>query len=218
MENAGRSAAQEILRLRREQEAKGLGRVVVLVGPGNNGGDACVAIRHLSNAGVAVDAFSSEAPRDRAGTPRDAAVLMRRVVERMGIGVNAACDEPGLLLLSSSLASASVIVDGLLGTGFRGEARPEMARVIEAVNAAARTTGASVVALDLPSGLDADTGRPSLSTVVAHLTVTFAARKLGFDAPEAQPYIGRIVVATIGAPAELIQRVRGTRADPGRGE
>ena len=50
MENAGRSAAQEILRLRREQEAKGLGRVVVLVGPGNNGGDACVAIRHLSNA------------------------------------------------------------------------------------------------------------------------------------------------------------------------
>lgn len=220
MENAGRGAAEEILRLRRKggTKGRGAGRVVVLVGPGNNGGDACVVVRHLSNAGVAVDVFAASASREHEESLRNDAANMRRVVERMGIGVDTVSDESGLPRLSASLAGAGVIVDGLLGTGFRGEVRPGIARLIEAVNAAARDAGAVVVALDLPSGLDADTGRPARPTIVAHLTVTFAAWKIGFDAPAAKPYLGRIVVATIGAPAELVQRVRGTRPGQGPGE
>ncbi len=71
------------------------------------------------------------------------------------------------------------------------------------MNARRTKTGARVVALDLPSGLDADSGRPARPTVVADVTVTFAAWKVGFDAPEAQPFLGRVVLAGIGISAEL---------------
>lgn len=201
MENAGRGAAEQILsRLRDRGEAgKFAGRAVVLAGPGNNGGDACVVARHLSNAGVLVEVFFT------GSATRGDAAGMRLAVERMGIAV-----EGGLTRLEESLANADVVVDGLLGTGFRGEVRPEIARWIETVNASPRKLGALVVALDLPSGLDADTGHPSPTTIVADVTVTFAARKLGFDAPEAGPFVGQIVVAPIGVPAALFRRVRGT--------
>ncbi|MFN0009747.1 MAG: NAD(P)H-hydrate epimerase [Planctomycetota bacterium] len=207
MENAGRGAAEEILAGMRERDDKGgvVGRVVVLAGSGNNGGDACVVARHLSNAGVVVEVFFAGEPHAFADADLDAAARMRRVVERMGIAV-----EGGLARLEASLGQASVVVDGLLGTGFRGEVRPEIARWIDAVNHSARERGTTVVALDLPSGLDADSGRPSSSTIVADVTVTFAARKIGFDAPEAAPYVGQVVVAPIGVPTELLRRVRGT--------
>ena len=196
MENAGRSAADEILRLERA------GRVVVLAGPGNNGGDAFVVARHLANAGLEVEVFAAAASRGEAA-------IMRRAVERMGIAVSPVEVESDLLRLEAALARAGIVVDGLLGTGFRGEVRPGIARLIEAVNGARKTSGAIVVALDLPSGLDADTGQAARPTVAADLTVTFAARKLGFDAPEAIARLGRVVVGTIGAPAELVRGVRG---------
>ena len=206
MENAGRSAADEVLRLRRDLDARGKSarRVAVLAGPGNNGGDAFVLARHLANAGVAVDVFAAGAER-----AEGEAALMRRAVERMGIRVEAASDGASLPRFVASLAEAAIVVDGLLGTGFRGEMRPAMARLVEAVNGAARATGAIVVALDIPSGLDADTGIPARPTILADVTVAFVACKLGFDAEEAKPYLGRVVVGTIGAPVELIERVRG---------
>jgi len=201
MENAGRGAAEEILSRMRDRAEAGriAGRAVVLAGPGNKGGDACVVARHLSNAGVSVEVFFA------GSAPRGDAATMRLVVERMGIAVGG-----GLTRLEESLATADVVVDGLLGTGFRGEVRLEIASWIEAVNASTRKRGSLVVALDLPSGLDADTGLPSRTTIVADVTVTFAARKLGFDAPEARPYVGHVVVAPIGVPAALLHRVRGT--------
>ncbi len=209
MENAGRGAAEEVLALSADRAR----RVAVIAGPGNNGGDACVLARHLANAGVEIEVFAANPLEELSGD----AAIMRRAVERMGIPVHDVSSEAGLARARPALERATVVVDGLLGTGFRGEVRPKIARLIEAVNACRRERGAAIVALDLPSGLDADTGKPSQPTVMADLTVTFAALKVGFDAPEAKPCLGRVVLATIGAPAALLDRVRseGPRAQPG---
>jgi NAD(P)H-hydrate epimerase len=210
MENAGRGAAEAIL----EWSARDLaldkrgGKVIVLTGPGNNGGDGCVVARHLANAGVPVELAATHALEDLRGEHR----IMRRVVERMGLVVHPAATIAEIEALAPLCESAAVIVDALLGTGFQGEVRPQMARVIRLVNdARSRTSpagrGTRVVALDLPSGMDCDTGRPSLPTIIADLTVTFVAHKLGFSAPHAQTCLGEVEVVSIGAPVALLRRV-----------
>jgi len=196
MENAGRGAAEEVQKLLSVGAASGEpARVFVLAGSGNNGGDACVVARHLAIAGVDVELFATSRLEDLRGD----AAMMRRAAEKIGIVVHDASAEAAL----AKLAGSRIFVDGLLGTGFRGEMRPGIARLVDAVNARRTKTGARVVALDLPSGLDADSGRPARPTVVADVTVTFAAWKVGFDAPEAQPFLGRVVLAGIGISAEL---------------
>jgi NAD(P)H-hydrate epimerase len=202
MENAGRGAAEEVLRIASVAAAP---RVSVLAGSGNNGGDACVLARHLADAGVGVELFAACRLEDLRGD----AAIMRRAAEKIGIAVHDVSTEAALARARERLDGSNVLVDGLLGTGFRGEMRPGMTRLVEAVNACRAHGGARVVALDLPSGLDADSGRPARSTIVADVTVTFAAWKVGFDAPAAQPFLGRVVVAGIGISAELAPRVRG---------
>jgi NAD(P)H-hydrate epimerase len=89
--------------------------------------------------------------------------------------------------------------------------RPEIARLVVAANARRASGAARTVALDLPSGLDADTGRPADPTIAADVTVTFAARKKGFEAREALPFLGQVVVASIGAPDGILERIIGVR-------
>jgi len=101
-----------------------------------------------------------------------------------------------------------VLVDALLGTGFSGALRPHMAELIAACNAL-RQSGRRTVAVDLPSGLDCDSGQPSQPTIEADVTVTFVAAKPGFLQPAAQPYLGRVRVAGIGTPPELLREVLG---------
>ncbi|MGB9624507.1 MAG: NAD(P)H-hydrate epimerase, partial [Phycisphaerae bacterium] len=105
----------------------------------------------------------------------------------------------------------------LLGTGFVGAVRAPLDAIIGAINsvrasAASQASGADrsarrpvVVAIDIPSGLDADTGRPCNATIEADLTITMAARKVGFDAPNAGRYTGRVVLVDIGAPRTLLE-------------
>jgi NAD(P)H-hydrate epimerase len=206
MENAGRGAAEEVLAM---LAGSGAPRAAVFAGPGNNGGDACVLARHLANAGVEVEVFAASRREDLRGD----AAIMRLAVERCGIRVHdasGAADPSMAELIFDRLGGPSeILVDGLLGTGFRGEMRPGIAALVDALNRRRGLTGARVVALDLPSGLDADTGRPARPTVVADVTVTFAARKVGFDATEARPFLGRVVVAGIGVPAEIVRAARG---------
>ncbi len=85
----------------------------------------------------------------------------------------------------------------------RGEPRPPLDLVIDRLNAA----GAPKMAIDLPSGLDCDTGRPARHTIVAAETCTFVVAKAGFFAPEAAPYVGRLHVLDIGVPRKVIERV-----------
>jgi len=212
MENAGRGAAVAVLEMLADPRSRTDSPLVVLLsGPGNNGGDACVVARHLSNAKVAVEVVATRALDELRGD----AAIMRRAIERMEIpvhvvardaasaGARVGADGSGL----RAIERATLLVDGLLGTGFRGAMRAEIADLVRAANARRALGKARTVALDLPSGLDADTGRPTVPTIEADATVTFAARKQGFEAREALAYLGQVVVASIGAPEAIVERI-----------
>jgi NAD(P)H-hydrate epimerase len=200
MENAGRAVADETLKLLAREPA--LLAAAVLCGGGNNGGDGYVIARHLHNAGVHVTVFHAAEPSRSGG---DAAVN-RVIVEKMGLTCRDILNE-AQLAGEPDLAKADVLVDALLGTGFSGDVRPHLAAIIRRCNALA-AQGRKVIAVDVPSGLDCDTGRAADPTIRADLTVTFVAAKTGLLSEQARPYAGRVLVASIGAPPELIAKVR----------
>ncbi len=200
MENAGRGAAEFILSL---LPADGNAPVVVCCGAGNNGGDGYVIARHLSNAGMPVECFALAAPARLSG---DAAVHAR-VAERMAIPIRLLAEPDQRARALATLPAAAAIVDALLGTGASGDPRPPADEIISAINAAERRL---VIAVDLPSGLDCDSGRPGSPTVRASHTVTFVAPKLGFNAPAARAYVGRVHVVDIGVPRGAIEAAMNT--------
>jgi NAD(P)H-hydrate epimerase len=178
--------------------------VGVVCGRGNNGGDGFVIARHLSNVGIAVELFLACEPAALSGD----AGTNYGIVERMALPRHKFDAADSISVHRSRLARARVIVDAVLGTGFSGEVRPPLDLVIEAINSARQSPSpVRVVAIDVPSGLDCDTGRPSGAVVRADVTVTFVARKIGFDAPGASDYTGRVIVTYIGAPLRLIDEV-----------
>jgi NAD(P)H-hydrate epimerase len=192
MENAGRGAAELLHGL-----APGA-TVAIVCGGGNNAGDGFVIARHLENLGHAVRLLLACEPAECRG---DAAIAWR-VVERAGIpAIRLAAATPADW--ERALAGAAWIVDALLGTGARGAPRGAIATAIEAVNAA-RSRGAKVCAVDLPSGLDCDTGTAPGACVGADVTTTFVARKVGFDAAAAAPLLGAVHVVGIGVPRSLL--------------
>jgi len=191
MENAGRQIA-EVARAMLAGRAKP--RVVILAGPGNNGGDGFVVARHLAMAGIRAEVVLL-VPREK--TTGDADTNLR-ILETLGfqIRVLAGDIEAALRELVPLLAKADLVVDGLLGTGTRGEIREPYASAIGAVNEAKRP----VLAIDIPSGLDPDTGKPLGPTICATKTVMMAAVKVGFRTPGAAEYTGEVVLADIGVP------------------
>ncbi len=195
MENAARNAA-DLIRATYGND----GRAVIFAGPGNNGGDGCVIARHLHNAGWTVR-FLITATKDRF-TP-DTRVNFD-IIQAMGLAVTIAPTAEPQTAFARSIESGEVVIDALLGTGFRGEVRSPTAELIQAINAAPRC---GLVAVDVPSGLDCDTGEPSNATIRADLTITFVANKRGFLQPTAADYVGRVEVADIGAPRELIAEI-----------
>jgi NAD(P)H-hydrate epimerase len=104
------------------------------------------------------------------------------------------CSPPDEAELTATFAAAEWIVDALYGTGLTGPVRPPLDRVIELING----SRARVLAVDIPSGLDADTGEPLGATTRAAHTVTFVAPKVGFANPVARAYTGQVHVADIG--------------------
>ncbi|HUW82325.1 MAG TPA: NAD(P)H-hydrate epimerase [Phycisphaerae bacterium] len=194
MENAGRNTAWATLELLPDPAAA---RAAIVCGSGNNGGDGFVIARHLHNAGVSVTTLLACEPERIGGDAR----INYEVIERMSLPIHPIRTSEQLAAQRAVLREADVIVDALLGTGFSGRPRPPLDAAIEAINAASQ---AKVIAVDVPSGLDCDTGRPSRPCVRADLTVTFVARKTGFDKPAACEHLGRVVVADIGVPVELL--------------
>lgn len=199
MENAGRNAA-----LLLHERSPGA-RVVIACGKGNNAGDGFVIARHLVNLGHDVRLLLACEPAEYRG---DAAINWG-VVKKMGI--------PARVLVAASqeeweraLGGADWLVDALLGTGASGPPRGAIATAIEAINAVAGRGSSGVFAVDLPSGLDCDTGASPGACVRATLTGTFVARKVGFDQPAAQPLLGDVQVLGIGAPAITAADWRGT--------
>lgn len=195
MENAGRSAAEIIRAVYGE-----FGAAFVVCGTGNNGGDGCVIARHLHNAGWSVRVLL-------AGKPQRMTADLRtnfKITSAMGLQVLTATDAASQQKAVSGIAEDDVVVDALLGTGFTGEVRSPIAELITALNAAARRP---TVAVDVPSGMDCDTGETGGVCIVAGLTVTFVAKKPGLVAEHAAAYVGKLEVAGIGAPRELIAEV-----------
>ena len=186
MENAGRGAADVLLRRYATP-----GRTAIVAGRGNNGGDGFVIARHLANRGHRVETLILGKP-ERFRGPGDAG-LNFGIVERMGLTV-VPISEPAEL--ADRLRDSDLIVDAILGTGLSGEVRGLAAGAIHAINQAGRP----VFAVDTPSGLDCDTGKPLGAAVRAAATATFAAMKIGFTKPEAEAYTGPVDVVDIGTP------------------
>lgn len=196
MENAGRHAAQAILELLPNPAAA---RVCVLCGPGNNGGDGFVVARYLHNAEARVTILLACEPQKITGDAR----VNYEIAQRMSLPMHPILTPDQLAQNQAHLRDCDVIVDALLGTGFTGQPRPPMDQIIRAISA---VRGPTIVAIDVPSGLDCDTGQPADPCVRADLTVTFVAPKAGFDKCPAPQYLGRIIVADIGVPRDLIQQ------------
>lgn len=184
MENAGRGAADVMVKLGIQR------RVVVWCGKGNNGGDGFVLARHLALQGHEVHVRLFAQPEELRG---DAAIALRML---SACNATVATSDPAQLTstFEDELRQADWVVDGLFGTGFQGLIRAPWDQVIAAMNAHAKR----ILALDLPSGLDADTGKADGMVVRATHTVTFAATKPGLLVEKAKPYVGEVHLVGIG--------------------
>jgi NAD(P)H-hydrate epimerase len=188
MENAGRGTTDVLSQL-------GItGPIVIVCGSGNNGGDGFVIARHLDLRGHDVRAVLL-APADK--LRGDAA---------LNYNVLAKCDVPILPAeaLADQLAAATWAVDAMLGTGATGDPRPPYSTAIAALN----DSRVPILAVDVPSGLDCDTGVPGNPTIRATHTCTFVAPKPGLLVPTAAPFVGQLHVLDIGAPRRLIDQVQ----------
>jgi hydroxyethylthiazole kinase-like uncharacterized protein yjeF len=168
--------------------------VLILCGGGNNGGDGLAVARHLHNRGCRIRIALTIEPEKYTA---DAAINWR-VCGNMRIPI--APFDP------AAVGRPDLIVDAVFGTGLTRAPRDPFPRLAAAVNAA----GVPILAIDLPSGLDCDTGQPLGPAVIrATRTVTFVAEKAGFAAPAAAGFLGRVEIATIGCPRELIEEMTG---------
>lgn len=197
MENAGRNAAAEIDSFLGGCRGKA---VAVVAGAGNNGGDGFVIARHLSMRGARVVTFLI-APAEK--VVGDAATNLA-IIKNLALPVHILA-ESEMAQLGSRLSDFDLVVDAVGGTGVSGPLRGGAAEAVNQINASARP----VVAVDIPSGLDCDLGVAPGPAVRAALTVTFAARKKGFDVSGAEAYTGVVKVADIGVPAETVCEMLG---------
>jgi len=192
MENAGRGCVDQLCSLGIE------GPVAVCCGRGNNGGDGFVMIRHLLLRGYEVRVLVVADPESLRGEARaNFQILMHCEVpfDRLDTWDEAAAKR--------LLGRVDWIVDALLGTGTLGEPRAPLDRLIPLLN----DSTARRLAVDVPSGLDCDTGHPARHTFRADHTCTFVAAKVGFASASAGEFLGQVHVLDIGAPKRIVQEV-----------
>jgi hydroxyethylthiazole kinase-like uncharacterized protein yjeF len=196
MENAGRGVAEEI---QTRLDVKGK-TVLVLVGPGNNGGDGLVAARHLHDDGAEVHLYVWK--RDPKGDENF------RLTEERGIPYRPAAKDRKLKKLKDLLLGADVVLDALLGTGVTRPIGGALEDILSALKDARSSDAAPLlVAVDVPTGVDCDSGAVDPATVAADLTVTLAAPKRGFYTFPAADYLGDLVICDIGIPPILTDQL-----------
>ncbi|MBI5345043.1 MAG: NAD(P)H-hydrate epimerase [Deltaproteobacteria bacterium] len=207
MENAGRAVADTV-RTEYQSCARRGCRVAVIAGKGNNGGDGYVAARHIKNSGIAVAVFSLARLK---GLKGDAA-LNASVWEKMGGETHVIASPRDLKRHESALRHSSVIVDAIFGTGLSLPVEGLYAKVIGLINSFDK----KVIAVDIPSGLDASSGAVLGCAVKAGITVTMALNKIGLLLYPGRNYSGMVAVADIGIPRSLIdsERIRWNAACP----
>lgn len=193
MENAGRRTAEETATLVGGARGKA---ICVFAGGGNNGGDAFAAARHLMNMGARVKLFFT----GRAEHLGDAARAMHEAVRAMGVEVRPLESDRDWDRLRVSLRFADGVVDGILGTGVQGELRKPVLRLIEEIN----TAGKPTFSIDMPSGVEADTGRVASLAVQANRTLALGLAKVGHFLGQGANYTGELLVDDIGIPHALL--------------
>lgn len=194
MERAGAAVAEAAADLLGNEVAGA--RIHVLCGSGNNGGDGFVAARALANMGARVR-LSLTSPPDRL---KGEALAFYTAAVKMGIPA-ATIGDDDLRKLSLSLRTADLIIDAMLGTGSSGPLRPLVARIVAAINKAQRP----VVAVDIPTGVQVDTGRVDPAAVEARTTVAFGLPKVGHLLYPGRAYAGELRVVDIGFPKPLLE-------------
>jgi ADP-dependent NAD(P)H-hydrate dehydratase / NAD(P)H-hydrate epimerase len=199
MENAGRGVAEFI---RRRYVALARRPILLICGKGNNGGDGFVVARHFSQMGGTPEVVLCAAPNDIRG---DAAENLKRWQSLHG-ALHVVENELEWEKVRPALAAAEIIVDALLGTGMRGPATGLFERVIQDVNTQ-RPTRSIVVAVDIPSGMIADTGEHLGQAIMADYTVTFTAPKVGMLLRDGPALTGNLVVEDIGTPPGLVEEI-----------
>lgn len=197
MENAGRGVVDVLLSVDPELGKASARSVVILCGKGNNAGDGFVIARQLEIRGVPAQVFLLAVPTELSGDARvNYEILCHTEVPIV--------DLSAVVDLDAALAAeAGWVVDAMLGTGAVGEPRGPFAVAIDWMN----RQQVRRLAVDVPSGLDCDTGRPAKATVRADHTCTFVAAKQGFVTATAQEYLGQLHVVSIGIPPRLIDEV-----------
>lgn len=192
MEEAGLAAAQEAWMSVGAQEGRGIS---VLVGPGNNGGDGLVAAKHLASWGATVAVYLLR--------PRPADSELWTPIVDADIATSTVEDDPGLERLARWLGESSCVIDALLGTGaarpIEGDLAAVLARLAEARSGSAAPR---LIALDLPTGVDPDTGRADPATVAADQTIAFGFRKVGLLQMPGASLAGDVVTVDIGIPRD----------------
>ncbi len=199
MEQAGCAVAAAVRALAVQTERWDKGPILILCGPGNNGGDGFVAARHLARHGAKV-VVALVATEGRP-TGSDAARNWDRLnaedrVDRVHTPV-----ARDVAILGQAIDKAAVVVDALLGTGTAGPLREPIRGAVELI-AKARRAGIPIVAVDCPTGVDLTSGDLSDPVVRAHLTVTFHRPKTGLLARRGAAVAGRVLVAPIGIPLD----------------
>jgi hydroxyethylthiazole kinase-like uncharacterized protein yjeF len=202
MENAGR---QVVAAIEAAHEARLEGRVAVLCGRGNNGGDGFVVARTLLQRGIDILVFVVGSLADVRGDAR----TNLDILGRLGLTVVEIGDEQSWELHFSEISKCSLIVDAIFGTGLSSPLTGMMETVVADVNA----SDIPIVSIDLPSGISADTPHLIGDCIDATMTVTLAAPKLPLVLPPAEAYAGDVVIADIGLPHEVIEALEGPRIE-----
>ncbi|MDV5165329.1 MAG: NAD(P)H-hydrate epimerase [Candidatus Scalindua sp.] len=200
MENAGKNAAEEILKMLPGTDSA---RVAVFCGKGNNGGDGFVIARHLHNKGVDVSVYLTTEV-SRVLSDGDSSTNLK-ILLNMNLEINE-LHEGHIEKIGEVLHDYNVIVDAIFGTGLRGEVREPVRTLIAKINEA----DVPVVSIDIPSGLDCDDGVVLGTAVKATKTVTFVAAKTGFFEECGKEYTGELIVSDISVPRELIEKYNKT--------
>jgi NAD(P)H-hydrate epimerase len=202
MENAGRGAADFIADLVNDEA-----EIVVVCGTGNNGGDGLVIARHLHARGLSVSVWIiGDRQKLTVDTAANLAIFEQTSVPCGWLPASSGAVEITTTMQQAidELQSATLIVDAMLGTGSKGELRGTFAQMVHHAN----RSPAIRVAIDVPTGLDAQTGGHSSETLRARHTLTFVAAKVGLLESDAAPFVGELHILPIGIPPEVLAIVK----------